>query len=199
MTLLHRQHGSVLLISLLMLVILSLLGTLATTSSRIESQITTNDKTYKDAFAAAEYALVMGEMRVERDFRNDVALEMHAADNTLDGLYGRDERPAWSSLRWDSFSRGTEGGAETVAMTRIPAGMLHIASSRNPDSPDQMLPRYVLEPMAPLRYNLRIGTGVPAYVSRFAVSARGLGAANSALGQGRPTQVLLQTTYTMEP
>ncbi len=194
--LLTRQHGSVLLISLLLLLILSLLGTLATTNSRIESQISTNDKTYKDAFVAAEYALVLGEMRVEREFRTDVALEMHAEDNPADGLYGRGERPGWANLHWDALSPGTQGGAEAIPIARIPDGMTHITNATNQE---RMLPRYTLEPMAPLRYNLRIGTGVPTYVSRFAVTARGLGATDSALGRGKPTQVILQTTYAMEP
>ncbi len=193
---LDRQRGSILVISLLLLLVLSLLGTLATTNSRIESQISTNDKTYKDAFVAAEYALVMGEMRVEREFRTDVALEMQAADSPADGLYGRGERPAWANLHWDALSPGTQGGAEALAIARIPEGM---ASIHNATNQERMLPRYTLEPMAPLRYNLRIGTGVPTNVSRFAVTARGIGATDNALGRGKPTQVILQTTYAMEP
>ena len=54
--LLRNEDGSVLVIALIMIVLLTLLGISATTTSQIEIQITENEKSHQIAFYAAEAA-----------------------------------------------------------------------------------------------------------------------------------------------
>jgi Tfp pilus assembly protein PilX len=63
-TLLH-ETGSTLVVGLLTLILLSLIGVAATTSSRTEVEVAGNDKTAKEAFYAAELGLATGEGVVE--------------------------------------------------------------------------------------------------------------------------------------
>jgi Tfp pilus assembly protein PilX len=53
---LMNENGSVLLISMLVLVLLTLLGIVALDTTDIELRVTTNDRTYKEAFHAADGA-----------------------------------------------------------------------------------------------------------------------------------------------
>jgi hypothetical protein len=57
---LSSERGSALVVALLMLVVLTLLGITATTTSNIEVQISGNDKLYKINFYAADAATEMG-------------------------------------------------------------------------------------------------------------------------------------------
>jgi hypothetical protein len=54
MNLLRNEKGSVLLISMLVLVILTLLGLVALDTTDIELMVSANDRTYKEAFNAAD-------------------------------------------------------------------------------------------------------------------------------------------------
>ncbi len=61
----HNEHGSILVMGLLTLTILTLVGMAATTGSGIESDIAKNEKSAQQAVYAAELALVMGEKTVD--------------------------------------------------------------------------------------------------------------------------------------
>ena len=52
----RNEEGAVLVLCLITLVLLTLIGVSATTTSRLEVEISGNDKTYKEAFYAAEMA-----------------------------------------------------------------------------------------------------------------------------------------------
>ena len=72
-----NQRGSALVIALLMLVVLTLIGISATTTTTFELQIATNDKLFKSAFYAADGATEMcGEVIEqnieERDWDNKI-------------------------------------------------------------------------------------------------------------------------------
>lgn len=72
-----NQKGSVLVVALLMLVVLTLIGISATTTTTFELQIATNDKLFKRAFYAADGATEMcGEVIEqnidERDWNNKI-------------------------------------------------------------------------------------------------------------------------------
>ena len=51
----RNEEGVVLVLCLITLVLLTLIGISATTTSRLEAEISGNDKTYKEAFYAAEW------------------------------------------------------------------------------------------------------------------------------------------------
>ena len=55
--LLHNEAGVVLVLCLVTLAVLTLIGVSTTTTSRLEGEISGNDKTYKEAFYAAEISL----------------------------------------------------------------------------------------------------------------------------------------------
>ena len=57
----HNEAGVVLVLCLITLVVLTLIGVSTTTTSRLEVEISGNDKTYKEAFYATEMALTAGE------------------------------------------------------------------------------------------------------------------------------------------
>ena len=74
-----NQRGSALVIALLMLVVLTLIGISATTTTTFELQIATNDKLFKSAFYAADGATEMcGEVIeqniAERNWSNKISL-----------------------------------------------------------------------------------------------------------------------------
>jgi type IV pilus assembly protein PilX len=94
---LRNSQGATLIIGLLTLVLLSLIGIAATTTSRMEVQIAGNDKMYKEAFYAAEFGITRGEAAVE-------ALLSRAEFNetSVVGHYAQGARPALGDLEWDS-------------------------------------------------------------------------------------------------
>ena len=67
---LNSQRGSALLVALLMLVVLTLIGIAATTTTTFELQIAGNDKLYKRAFYAADGATEMGGELIERNIED---------------------------------------------------------------------------------------------------------------------------------
>ncbi len=77
-SILDNQRGSALVVALLMLVVLTLLGIAALTTTKIEVQISGNDKLYKTSFYAADAGTEMtGELIEqnidERNWTNDYA------------------------------------------------------------------------------------------------------------------------------
>ena len=75
-SLLNNQRGSALIVALLMLVVLTLIGISATTTTTFELQISGNDKLYKRSFFAADGGTAAGSELVEqsieeRDWTDD--------------------------------------------------------------------------------------------------------------------------------
>ena len=62
----RRENGAALVISLLMLAVLLVVGSGTLTTSRIETQIASNDTKGKQVLLAAEYALAVGESTVQQ-------------------------------------------------------------------------------------------------------------------------------------
>ncbi len=65
-SLLNNQRGSALIIALLMLVVLTLIGISATTTTTFELQISGNDKLYKRSFFAADGGTSAGSELIEQ-------------------------------------------------------------------------------------------------------------------------------------
>lgn len=162
-----NDHGSVLVIGMLTLVLMSLIGVSATTTSRIEVEISGNDKAQKEAFFAAELGLTVGENVIQ-------ALENRVAFNegTDTGHYGQDGAPAWYSLSW------SDSDSVEIPSAALPSGLNHVAS----------YPRYTLEQRTFRRDSLTTGIGIPTGVYYFNVTSRGTD------GSGTGESVL-QTVY----
>jgi hypothetical protein len=67
---LDNNRGSALVVALLMLVVLTLIGISATTTTTFELQIAGNDKLYKQAFYAADGATEMGGELIEQNIED---------------------------------------------------------------------------------------------------------------------------------
>jgi type IV pilus assembly protein PilX len=163
----RQDRGSVLVIGMLTLVLLSLIGLSSTTSSRIESEISGNDKVHKESFFAAELGLTSGETVIEA-----LLTRMALNEGSTPGHYGQGAEPDWYALQWDDTD------TVEVPSTALPSGLTHVAAP----------PRYTLEQRNFKRDSLTVGIGVPTGVYNFNVSARGT-------GSNANTETVLQTIY----
>jgi Tfp pilus assembly protein PilX len=165
-----NDRGSVLVIGLLTLALLSLLGSAATTTSRTEIQIAGNDKSYKELFYTAEVALTAGEMVVEQ-----LLQRVDLDEGTIAGHYGEDdpEQPAWN----DHTAWNDEHSAK-MAADAMPAGL----------APLDHTARYIVAQRSFTRDSLTMGIGAPTGLYTFNVLGRGSDSKDSA-------ETVLQTIY----
>lgn len=185
------ESGAVLILSLLLLMVLTLLGVAALTNSRIELQLAANDRAHKQALAAADVALAIGETVVE-SWTDPAELDEDA--DADDGHYGIGEQPAWGHLKWDAACDGPPdaclGGSEAVPAADLPAGAVYVLHS-----PQTLLPRYTIErlPTVPDSYVSGVQYYGPRETTYFRVSARGIGP--TGVFGGQPSRVILQSIY----
>ena len=185
------EAGAVLILSLLLLMVLTLLGVAALTNSRIELQLAANDRAHKQALAAADVALAIGETVVET-WRDPAELDEKASVD--DGRYGAGEQPPWGYLKWDDTCDGPPGtclgGSEAVPASDLPAGMAYVVSG-----PQTLLPRYTIErlPAVPDSYVSGVQYHGPRETTYFRVSARGAGI--TGVFGAQPSRVILQSIY----
>jgi len=120
----HDRRGSVLIVGLFTLALLSLLGAAATTTSRTDVSITGNNKTLQEAFYAAEVGLAMGEMKIDQmDNMPQLKEEMPTS------YYGIDKHPDWDEMSWD------DEDSALMAPFDLPNGLDHLYE----------LPRFTIE------------------------------------------------------
>jgi Tfp pilus assembly protein PilX len=120
----HDRRGSVLIVGLFTLALLSLLGAAASTTSRTDVSITGNNRTLQEAFYAAEVGLAMGEMEIDRmDNLPQLIEEMPTS------YYGIDKHPDWDEMNWDDTD------SALMAPLDLPNGLDHLYE----------LPRYTIE------------------------------------------------------
>ena len=185
------EAGAVLILSLLLLMVLTLLGVAALTNSRIELQLAANDRAHKQALAAVDVALAIGEAVIESWTG---PAELDEDGNANDGRYGIGEQPAWGRLNWDGSCDEPPGaclgGSESVAPADLPAGMTYVQHD-----PQTLIPRYTIErlPAVPDSYVSGVQYHGPRETSYFRISARGVGP-TGVLG-AQPSQVTLQSIY----
>jgi len=185
------ESGAVLILSLLLLMVLTLLGVAALTNSRIELQLAANDRAHKQALAAADVVLSIGETVIE-SWSDPAELDEDATAD--DGRYGIGQQPAWGYLKWDAACDGApdtcRGGSEAVSLDDLPAGLSYVLSS-----PQTLLPRYAIErlPTVPDSYVTGVQYHGPRETTYFRVSTRGVGP-TGVLG-GQPSRVILQSVY----
>ena len=163
-----NNHGSVLVIGLLALILLTLIGVSATTTSSIEVQIAGNDKASKEAFYAAEFGLSMGE-QVVHGFSNRVDLN----EDSVAGRYAKNAQPDWNLMSWNAAD------STAVSTSALPQGLGKVATP----------PRFVIEERNFIRTgSLTIGTTQPTGIYLFNVTARGVGSNTNA-------EVILESVY----
>jgi len=181
----HNEQGTVLVVGMLTLVLLTLIGIAATTTGSLESEISGNEKSYQQAFYASEIALVSGEIIVE-----GLATRAALAEGTTPGRYpqgslsfdhttfkliqsqdGMGDAIIPRPLRWDN--------TDSAAVTNVPTGLSWVAAP----------PRYTIEEreFQPDSQGIGITYGRTG-TYRFTVSGRGTGGSKSA-------QLLLETIY----
>ena len=108
----HAQHGSVLVVSLMILVVLTLLGISSMSGSIVEEKMAYNNRDYNLAFQAAETA-----MRNAEDFADSIA--SMSAFGTTAGLYAEDVNPdvhniaTWTGANAIQLASGTIEGVHT--------------------------------------------------------------------------------------
>ena len=115
------ESGAVLILSLLLLMVLTLLGVAALTSSRIELQLAANDRAHKQALAAADVALSIGETVIE-SWTDPAELDEDASAD--DGRYGIGEQPAWGYLQVGCHLRAARRTPAAAVPRRLSARRL---------------------------------------------------------------------------
>ena len=93
----NRQHGVVLVISLLMLLVLTMIGVAATRSTTLEQRMTTNQNDQQVAFEAAEAALRSGESALS----NSIPVNAYAS-NTAGAYMLNTMTVNWRTINWDA-------------------------------------------------------------------------------------------------
>jgi Tfp pilus assembly protein PilX len=111
----HDRRGSVLIVGLFTLALLSLLGAAATTTSRTDVSITGNNRTLQEAFYAAEVGLAMGEMKIDQ-----MASLLQLKEEMPTGYYGIDEHPNWDEMNWN------DGDSALIAPFDLSNGLDHL-------------------------------------------------------------------------
>ena len=161
----RNEEGVVLVLCLITLVLLTLIGVSATTTSQLEAEISGNDKTYKEAFYAAEVSLTAGESVV-----NSLLSRVELNEGTTPGRYVKGTQPAWDQLAWDN--------AHTAVVDPVPSGLSKMSDP----------PRYTIEERDRRPDSLTTGIGVPTVTYLFTLKSQGTGTSKAA-------RVLLESIY----
>ncbi len=164
-TLLRREKGATLIISLMMLTLMTLIGAAAMRSSILEEKMARNSRDREYAFQAAEAALRAGE-----------ALLRQAILPVFDGNNGLYRPPATGATPY--WERGADWWQNNGASY---GGALDEVAEQ---------PRYLIEELPPapeLSDSLAAGRPI-SYTYPYRITARGVGGSGTAV-------VFLQTTY----
>jgi Tfp pilus assembly protein PilX len=115
---LQSQRGAALIIAIMILLILTVLGIYAVTTSTLETKIAGNERVLKDAFYAADGGIDYGRHVISLVLNNQSLLgtSPHDAENstTLQQEIIGDSTSGWQS-KADSNSNGIEDGSPWVA------------------------------------------------------------------------------------
>ena len=147
----RNEDGIVLVLCLITLVVLTLIGISTTTTSRLEVEISGNDKTAKEAFYATEMALTVGETVVE-----SLLSRADLGEDTTPGRYAKLNLNEWKTLVWDN--------SHSAVVNTVPDGLKVSAP-----------PRYIIGEWTLRRDSLRTGMSIPLGVYEFDITAYGTG------------------------
>jgi len=138
--LLKNENGSVMVLALVMLALLTLLGIAATTTSTIEIQVAGNEKLYKENFYRAEAAVMENAQRIE----DGEEAEMKNSSNFPPWLHIEDNLPDPGDItNPDNWTDGTgafpEVSQESIdPNTRLLAVFEGLVGSLDMDKPTKV-------------------------------------------------------------
>ena len=165
----QRQSGSVLIISLIVMLVLTILGVSGMKSAVLEEKMAGN---VRNTHLAFEATLREAEQYIED---NIVSVNNFDTDGS-DGLYDKSQQKLWNNINWDSSDSIEYTNFDTSYSVKTP-------------------PRYVIEHLATNQDNLdtlnldNYGQGTGAgRVELFLITARATGSSGNNI-------VLLQATY----
>jgi len=168
----QKQSGSVLVISLVVMLVLTILGVSGMKSSVLEEKMAGNMRDSQLAFQAAEATLREAEQYIEANVVSTAAFDTDGSD----GLYDKSQQKLWNNIGWDSSDSLEFSNFDTsYAITTPPRFIIqHLASQVN--NVDELN----LD-------NYGQGTGA-GRIEMFLITARATGISGNSV-------VLLQTTY----
>jgi type IV pilus assembly protein PilX len=166
----HRQSGSALVISLIILVAMTLIGITAMRTTVLEEKMAGNMRNKEIAFQAAEATLRAAERYIQNNVISTVAFDTDGSD----GLYNHDDVRIWENINWtdaDSLEYSDFGSYNVATPPRFV--IQHLSTTGDSD-------KVVLD-------NIGEGTG-GGNVETFLITARGTGTTNNAV-------VYIQSTW----
>jgi type IV pilus assembly protein PilX len=166
------QNGSVLLISLVILLILTLVGVSAMRNTTLEEKMAGNMRDKGLSFQAAEATLRAAEKYIENNVLSTQAFDADGSD----GFYDKSNMQVWKSLSWDDNDSIENSGFDSTYNVAEPPRFIvqHIASIASDENTLNLG-----------NYGQNTGAGS---VEVFLITARATGGSGGA-------PVLLQTTY----
>lgn len=166
------QSGSVLIISLIVMLVLTILGVSGMKTAVLEEKMAGNMRDSQLAFQAAEATLREAEQFID----NNIVSIANFDTNGSDGLYDKSQQRLWDNIGWNS--------GDSLEFTNF-------SSSYAINTP----PRYIIEHLASQQSNVdtlnldNYGQGTGAgRVEMFLITARATGSSGN-------TVVMLQSTY----
>jgi len=168
----HRQSGSVLIISLIVMLVLTILGVSGMKSSVLEEKMAGNMRDSQLAFQAAEATLREAEQYIEDNIVSTANFDTDGSD----GLYDKSQQHLGNTISWDA--------ADSLEYSDFSTGY----AINTP-------PRYVIQHLASQQNNVdtlnmdNYGQGTGAgRIEMFLITARATGSSGNSV-------VMLQTTY----
>jgi len=169
---LFNQQGSVLIISLVIMLVLTILGVSGMKTSLLEEKMAGNLRDSQLAFQAAEATLKQAEQYIDQ---NIVSISRFDNDGS-DGLYDKSIERPWETISWDSTNSIEYTNFDTSYSITTPPRFIvqHLVSQAN-NVDDLNLDNYGQ------------GTGA-GRVEMFLITARATGSSGNSV-------VMLQSTY----
>lgn len=167
-----KQQGSVLIISLIIMLVLTILGVSGMKTSLLEEKMAGNLRDSQLAFQAAEATLKQAEQYIEQ---NIVSISGFDNDGS-DGLYDKTTERPWESINWDSTDSIEYTNFDTSYSIYTPPRFIvqHLVSQNN-NNDELNLDNYGQ------------GTGA-GRIEMFLITARATGSSGNSV-------VMLQSTY----
>jgi len=167
-----KQSGSVLIISLIIMVVLTILGVSGMKSAVLEEKMAGNLRDSQLAFQAAEATLREAEQYID----NNIVSITNFDTNGSDGLYNKSQKKLWDQINWDSNDSLEFGSFSTNSAINTPPRYIiqHVTSQINS-----------VDTLNMDNYGQGIGAG---RVEMFLITARAIGNSGNAV-------VMLQSTY----
>ena len=168
----QKQSGSVLIISLIVMLVLTILGVSGMKSSILEEKMAGNMRDSQLAFQAAEATLKEAEQYINN---NIVSINNFDSDGS-DGLYDKSTQRLWDNISWDSSDSLEHSDFDSDYAINSPPRYIiqHLATQVN-DVDELNLDNYGQ------------GTGA-GRIEMFLITARATGSSGNSV-------VMLQTTY----